>query len=170
MGVTMKLLLLFLAAFAVPSSSLSCLPQCVKGQDTESSGCVNCLTVREEDCSSGEVTTGPCGCPECAKAVGESCGGTEWGLDGTCAAKLTCAVPKDDQTKGMGYSGGVCCCEKKTVGGIPYTLVGSGDTRGLGCLNGCIYKANSGGEVCFRPGALEVDCNNVSKGTGQCQC
>merc|ERR1712215_261278 len=71
------------------SSALSCScwhdpsPQCPKPMDSS-------------DCASGETNSGMCGCcdgVECAKAEGETCGGS-YGVYGACASYLQCVKDK----------------------------------------------------------------------------
>merc|ERR1719341_3129384 len=52
-------------------------------------------------------------------------------------------IPEDD------------CCSEKTVGGIHYYLVGTGETEVYNCLDNCIYHSANPRDVwqyCFRPG------------------
>merc|ERR1719234_822174 len=48
------------------------------------------------------------------------------------------------------------CCSEKTVGGIHYKLVGTGETEVYNCLDNCIYHSSSFPrdvwQYCFRPG------------------
>jgi len=63
------------------SSSLKCLP-------CDRSKCQN--EPKPEDCRSGELASGICGCCDrCAAAVYEKCGGL-WGMTGHCADYLYC--------------------------------------------------------------------------------
>ena len=62
----------------------------------------------------------------------------------------------------MATGGGGSCCVKKTVGGVPYTLVSENDTTKYGCEENCIYTRDDqpgGTQICFRGGDLESVCN-----------
>merc|ERR1712126_687218 len=51
------------------------------------------------------------------------------------------------------------CCSEKTVGGIHYYLVGTGETEVYNCLDNCIYHSANPRDVwqyCFRPGRQPV--------------
>jgi hypothetical protein len=50
---------------------------------------------------------------------------------------------------------------KKTVGGVPYTLVDEADTSDYNCVSNCVYERDDipGGRFCFKEGNLEVVCN-----------
>ena len=51
---------------------------------------------------------------------------------------------------------------KKTVGGVPYTLVDEADTSIYNCMSNCVYERdeNPGGKrFCFEEGYFEVVCN-----------
>ena len=51
---------------------------------------------------------------------------------------------------------------KKTVGGVPYTLVDEADTSNYNCWSNCIYERDDiqdGERFCFQEGDLEVVCN-----------
>merc|ERR1712098_120953 len=94
--VTMKqyqLLPLFLFLSLYPSSIFSrsyrCLPNCRPGIHTKDSKCYVCKPLVTTDCSTKEIVNHRCGCPRCAKAKGEKCGGMT-GLRGKCASFLTC--------------------------------------------------------------------------------
>merc|ERR1719228_515128 len=57
------------------------------------------------------------------------------------------------------------CCAEKTVGGIHYYLVGTGETEVYNCLDNCIYHSANPRDVwqyCFRPGRRPVQCNDVT--------
>lgn len=54
---------------------------------------------------------------------------------------------------------------KKTVGGVPYTLVDKADTSNYNCLSHCVYKKDGNpeeGRFCFKAGIFEVICNEDS--------
>merc|ERR1712181_150315 len=57
------------------------------------------------------------------------------------------------------------CCSEKTVGGIHYKLVGTGETEVYNCLDNCIYHSSSFPrdvwQYCFRPGKQPVECNDA---------
>merc|ERR1711971_735833 len=57
------------------------------------------------------------------------------------------------------------CCSEKTVGGIHYKLVGTGETEVYNCLDNCIYPSSSFPrdvwQYCFRPGKQPVECNDA---------
>merc|ERR1719489_734440 len=57
------------------------------------------------------------------------------------------------------------CCPEKTVGGIHYKLVGTGETEVYNCLDNCIYHSSSFPrdvwQYCFRPGKQPVKCNDA---------
>merc|ERR1712181_55036 len=57
------------------------------------------------------------------------------------------------------------CCSEKTVGGIHYKLVGTGETEVYNCLDNCIYHSTSFPrdvwQYCFRPGKQAVECNDA---------
>merc|ERR1711971_841460 len=57
------------------------------------------------------------------------------------------------------------CCSEKTVGGIHYKLVGTGETEVYNCLGNCIYHSSSFPrdvwQYCFRPGKQPVECNDA---------
>jgi hypothetical protein len=51
---------------------------------------------------------------------------------------------------------------KKTVGGVPYTLVEEADTGNYNCWSNCIYERDDiqdGERFCFQEGDLEDICN-----------
>ena len=57
------------------------------------------------------------------------------------------------------------CCSEKTVGGIHYYLVGTGETEVYNCLDNCIYHSANPRDVwqyCFRPGRQPVQCNDAT--------
>ena len=57
------------------------------------------------------------------------------------------------------------CCSEKTVGGIHYYLVGTGDTEVYNCLDNCIYHSANPRDVwqyCFKPGRKAVQCNDAT--------
>merc|ERR1719430_865936 len=57
------------------------------------------------------------------------------------------------------------CCAEKTVGGIHYYLVGTGETEVYNCLDNCIYHSANPRDVwqyCFRPGRQPVQCNDAT--------
>merc|ERR1711971_1438980 len=57
------------------------------------------------------------------------------------------------------------CCSEKTVGGIHYKLVGTGETEVYNCLDNRIYHSSSiprdVWQYCFRPGKQPVECNDA---------
>merc|ERR1719352_375637 len=57
------------------------------------------------------------------------------------------------------------CCSEKTVGGIHYKLVGTGENEVYNCLDNCIYHSSSFPrdvwQYCFRPGKQPVECNDA---------
>merc|ERR1719275_2900 len=57
------------------------------------------------------------------------------------------------------------CCSEKTVGGIHYYLVGTGETEVYNCLDNCIYHSENPRDVwqyCFRVGRQPVQCNDAT--------
>merc|ERR1712168_353404 len=57
------------------------------------------------------------------------------------------------------------CCAEKTVGGIRYYLVGTGETEVYNCLDNCIYHSANPRDVwqyCFKPGRQPVQCNDAT--------
>merc|ERR1712013_442607 len=57
------------------------------------------------------------------------------------------------------------CCSEKTVGGIHYVLVGTGETEVYDCLDNCIYHSTIPRDVwqyCFKPGRKAVQCNDAT--------
>jgi len=56
------------------------------------------------------------------------------------------------------------CCNKKTVGGVAYTLIGQEDTHSYGCLDDCVYKRDDkeGSKICFSPGDMQPTCSTES--------
>merc|ERR1719391_276552 len=57
------------------------------------------------------------------------------------------------------------CCAEKTVGGIHYYLVGTGETEVYNCLDNCIYHSANPRDVwqyCFKPGRQPVQCNDAT--------
>merc|ERR1711962_494821 len=57
------------------------------------------------------------------------------------------------------------CCSEKTVGGIHYVLVGTGETEVYNCLDNCIYHSTIPRDVwqyCFKPGRKAVQCNDAT--------
>merc|ERR1712168_211414 len=115
------------------------------------------------DCQSKEIVEGVCGCQECAKAAGEVCGGP-WETHGQCAGSFTCKKPHEEDTSltnlaFLDMADGICCCPVKNVGGAEYRLARLADTAVPSeCLSSCIYTGESGGEFCFGPGTLPVQC------------
>merc|ERR1712098_424841 len=113
--VTMKqyqLLSLFLFLSLYPSFifslSYSCgPPKCRPGFHTKNSRskCVVCEPRVTAMCSTKEIVFHRCGCPMCAKAKGETCGGIA-GMAGKCASFLTCDM--DSPTHRKGSQEGVC--------------------------------------------------------------
>ena len=62
----------------------------------------------------------------------------------------------------MVIGGGGSCCVKKTVGGVPYTLVREDDTTKYGCQGNCVYTRDDqsgGSHFCFKAGPLVSVCN-----------
>merc|ERR1711936_1189768 len=61
------------------------------------------------------------------------------------------------------------CCLKKTVGGESYSLVKKDKefTSMYGCPAPCIYEkvGSPGSKFCFKPGDLEVECQEMVEGT-----
>merc|ERR1712126_321574 len=78
-GVTMKhcRLLLLSLYLSLPSVLLRCPPPCPPGTGflRTNNPCTICKIVVSADCTSKETVRGYCGCPVCAKAEGETCGG-----------------------------------------------------------------------------------------------
>ena len=67
----------------------------------------------------------------------------------------------------MVIDGGGSCCVKKTVGGVPYTLVSEDNTTKYGCKDNCIYTRDDqpgGIQICFKAGYLETVCNQDKDG------
>ena len=67
----------------------------------------------------------------------------------------------------MAIGGGGSCCVKKTVGGVPYTLVSEDDTTKYGRQENCIYTRDDqpgGIQICFKAGDLESVCNQDKDG------
>merc|ERR1719175_483502 len=57
------------------------------------------------------------------------------------------------------------CCAEKTVGGIHYYLVGTGETEVYNCLDNCICHSANPRDVwqyCFKPGRQPVQCNDAT--------
>merc|ERR1712058_174214 len=92
-GVTMKhcRLLLLSLYLSLPSVLLRCPPPCPPGPRflRTNTFCTICKTVVSADCTSKETVRDACGCPVCAKAEGETCGG-RWRNPRKCASYLTC--------------------------------------------------------------------------------
>merc|ERR1712126_203039 len=103
-GVTMKhcRLLLLSLYLSLPSVLLRCPPPCPPGTGflRTNNPCTICKIVVSADCTSKETVRGYCGCPVCAKAEGETCGGMGggWGFMGKCASFLTCERKYRQQT------------------------------------------------------------------------
>merc|ERR1712210_35204 len=146
--------------FLLPSTTpLSCMMPCEPGQEsTEEHPCHLCPELDANDCQSKELAEGVCGCQECAKAVGEECGGP-WEALGQCAGSFTCIKPHGEEEWAMDMSDGICCCPVKNVGGTEYRLARLADTAVPSeCLSSCVYIRESGDEFCFGPGTLPVQC------------
>lgn len=94
------IVVLALLASIERSLSLSCAPCYVYEWDEEQGIGVE-LPNPDIDCGptptcSYGLTKAPCGCcDECAKGLGEDCGG-EWGFSGRCAEGLECEVEKKE--------------------------------------------------------------------------
>jgi hypothetical protein len=58
------------------------------------------------------------------------------------------------------------CCERKTVGGISYTLTGQMDTQAYNCDSDCVYQKDGepGMQYCFATGDMEVECKDGEMG------
>merc|ERR1712126_352390 len=115
-GVAMKhshLLLLSLYLFLPSVFSLACDPICPPGilRPNTVEYCRVCKVVVTADCKSKEIF-GRCGCPMCAKAEGEKCGGLYNHL-GRCASFLTCdfQIPKGRLVEKR-FARGVCVKKK----------------------------------------------------------
>jgi len=65
------------------------------------------------------------------------------------------------------------CCLKKTVGGESYSLVKKDKefTSMYGCPAPCIYEkvGSPGSKFCFKPGDLEVECQEMVEGLRECK-
>merc|ERR1712032_1647908 len=151
--------LVFLLFLLPPTTPLSCMMPCEPGQEsTEERPCHLCPQLDANNCQSNEIVEGVCGCQECAKAVGEECGGP-WEALGQCAGSFTCIKPHEEEEWAVGMSEGICCCPVKNVGGIEYRLARLADKAVPSeCLSSCIYTRESGGEFCLAPGILPVYC------------
>merc|ERR1712243_424655 len=137
--------------FLLPSSTpLSCLIPCQPGQEsTEELPCNICPELDANDCQSKELVVGPCGCQECAKAVGEECGGP-WEAFGQCAGSFTCIKHDEEEEWAMDVRGNMLLSSKK-FGGIEYRLARLANTAVPSqCLSSCIYSGESGREFCFQ--------------------
>jgi len=145
------LLLLPLLLLLPSSSSLSCRP-CPPGTPPPSS------------CTSGEVVSGPCGCPACARAEREACSSSSFAL---CAQGLTC-VDKE----GKVADEGVCraSCQEGSTLGRDYTGNMATTSRGRTCQAWAAASPHGcGGQPCF-PGLEGNHCRNPDNETGGVWC
>merc|ERR1711971_1295202 len=53
------------------------------------------------------------------------------------------------------------CCSEKTVGGIHYKLVGTGETEVYNCIDHSSSFPRDVWQYCFRPGKQPVECNDA---------
>jgi len=123
-----------------------------------------CPKLYPSNCTSGQLTKDPCGCcDECAKAVGQSCGGM-WGFGGNCADGLTCykpAVAGDWYAWDEKY--GICCSKREIekTSGDAYVLDNSTDQVDLNiCLDVCVYRKErdlNSNVFCFKDGNLQAN-------------